>query len=206
MIGTSTQPQRTHLLALAKFLAVTCFSYVSSIAFASNACPRLPCTSVAECREIASWAIEGTVLDAIGDKPGKACMPSGGPLICESNSSGGTSCQAESYCAFTAPQPMLVLENVTVLKGSLSIVSKDMRALVHRAALCYSHQISSPVPSFPGVDLTLIQRVPPIGARVRAYGHMGGKVGYYYFVEFADPELLGCAANSPMFQCIPTKR
>jgi len=206
MFCTNTRQHPANLLALAKLLAITCFFSMPHTAIASNACPLLPCSSVAECRAIASWAIEGTVLDAIGDQPGEACIQGGGLPICKSNPDGGMTCQPENYCGWTAPQPILVLENVSVLKGSLSVLSKEKRALVQRNSLCYSHKISSPISGFPGVDLTLIGRVPPIGGRVRAYGTKGGQVGYYYFIEFADPELLGCAANSPTFQCIPAKR
>lgn len=205
MMVILTAPLPAHWLALRKLLAITCVLSMPHMAIASNACPQLPCASAAECRAIASWAIEGTVLDALGDKPGEACMPGGGPPICKSNPEGGMTCQPERYCAWTAPMPILVLENVSVLKGSLPVISKGMRALVLRDSLCYSHQISRPNPSFPGTDLTLIGRVPPIGGRVRVYGQKGDRVGYYYFIEFADPESLGCAVNSPMFQCIPAK-
>lgn len=204
MTSTETKPCSIHLMAFAKLIVNTCLFSLPHFAIASNACPPLPCTSAAECRAIASWAIEGTVLDAIGDKPGEACIP--GPLLsCKNNSTGGMVCAPENYCGWTAPQPILVLEKVSVLKSSFSYLSKNLRALVQRSSMCYTHQISSPLPSSPGVDLTLIERVPPIGERLRVYGLKEDRVGYYYFVEFADPALLGCAANSPPFQCIPAR-
>lgn len=203
MIDTKTKPHPAHLLGLAKLLAITCFFSMPHIAIASNACPLLPCSSAAECRAIASWAIEGTVVDAIGDKPGEACMR--GPMSCKKNPSGEMICEDEKYCGSTAPQPILVLEKVSVLKGSYSVLSRQMRALVQRDSLCYSPQISNPLTDLPRVDLTSIERVPPNGERVRVYGRKGDRVGYYYFIESADPELPGCATKNPTSQCTPAK-